>query len=137
MHMKPIKSLPEVEAGVAAFENSIYEYTQAGGIAPSDKEMKDDLLRLLPEKIQSDLLWDAANLDVSFTKFRDIVVSQTDRLLNIKKPQRGIHQVGDEAPAQNPRAPEGMESEAIAMFENVNDTDELIAAFQNFKAWKN
>ena len=134
MHLKTMKNLEDVEQCVATFENSIYEYTQAGGIAPSDKEMKDDLLRLLPERIQSDLLWDAANIDVSFAKFRDIVVSQTARLLDITRPQRGIHQVGDEAPAQNFRAPEGMGTEEMAMFENVYNAAELIAAFQNFKA---
>ena len=86
---------------------------------------------LLPERIQSDLLCNAANIDVSSAKFRDIVVSQTARLLNIKRPQRGIHQVGDEAPAQNSRAPGGMGTEEMAMFENVPNTEDLIAAFQH------
>ena len=38
MHLKTMKNLWDVEQGVATFENSIYEYTQAGGVAPSDKK---------------------------------------------------------------------------------------------------
>ena len=48
-HLRPIKTLAEIEAGVAAFENSIYEFTQAGGEPPSDHDMKNDLPRLLPD----------------------------------------------------------------------------------------
>ena len=94
------------------------------------------MLRLLPEKIQSDLLWNAANVDVSFAKFRDTVVSQTARLLNIKKPHRGIHQVGEEAPVIHARAPDNMEPAELAMFENVTNTEELIAASQSYKQRK-
>ena len=56
--------------------------------------------------------------------------------MNIQKPHRGLHQVGDEQPAIHARLPEGMESEDLAMFNDVTNADELIAAFQNFKAKK-
>ena len=137
MHLKPMKALADVEQGVAQFENSIYEFTQAGGVAPSDKEMKDDLLRMLPEKMQLDLLWQASKVEVGFSEFRDHVVAQCARVMNIQKPHRGIHQVEQEAPAIHARLPDGMVSEDLAMFEDVTNADELIAAFQNFKSKKN
>ena len=136
MHLRTMKNLEDVEQGVAAFENSIYDFVQAGGPAPSDKEMKDDLLRLLPEKIQCDLLWNASNVEVSFAKFRDIVVSSTTRILNIKRPHRGVHRVDDEAPEVNCRLPEDMDRIDMAAFEGVTNTEELIAAFQKYSGKK-
>ncbi len=65
------------------------------------------------------------------------MVAQCARVMNIQKPSRGIHQVVAEAPAVNARLPEGMGLEDLAMFEDVTNADELIAAFQNFKAKKN
>ena len=134
MHLKPMKALADVEQGVAQFENSIHEFVQAGGVAPSDKEMKDDLLRMLPEKMQLDLLWQASKVEVGFSEFRDHVVAQCARVMNIQKPNRGIHEIAAEAPAVHARLPEGMGLEDLAMFEDVTNADELIAAFQHFKA---
>ena len=73
-----------MEQGVAAFENTIYEYVQAGGPEPSDSEMKDDLLRMLPERMQLDLLWQKADANVGFSEFRDTVVTQSARVMNTK-----------------------------------------------------
>ena len=92
IHLKPIKTIAEVEQGVAAFENSVHEFTQAGGVPPSDDEMKNDLLRMLPERMQLDLMWQSADKDKSFAQFRDIVVTQSARIINVQRPQRGIHQ---------------------------------------------
>ena len=105
IHLRPIKTLGDIEQGVASFENPVYEFTQAGGVPPSDKEMKGDLLRLLPGKIQLDLLWQASDAWKSFIEFRDIVVSASARMLNIQRPQRGIHQVAAEEPVINARLP--------------------------------
>ena len=93
IHLRPIKTLPEVEQGVAAFENSIHEFVQAGGVAPSDKKMKDDLPRTLQGKMQLDLLWNASDRNVSFTDFRDLVVTQSARVMVFQEPTRGVHQV--------------------------------------------
>ena len=93
--------------------------------------MKDDLLRMLPERMQLDLLWQKADKDVGFCEFRDTVVTQSARAMNIQKPTRGIHEVNDaEVPTINARAPEGMDSNELAMSEGVTNADELIAAFQ-------
>ena len=32
IHLKPIKTLADIEQGVAAFENSVHEFAQAGGV---------------------------------------------------------------------------------------------------------
>jgi hypothetical protein len=48
IHLKPMKALADVEQGVAAFENSIHEFVAAGGAPLPDKDMQDDLLRILP-----------------------------------------------------------------------------------------
>ena len=105
MHLKLVTSLADVEQGVAAFENSIYEFAQAGGTPPPDKEMKDDLSRMLPERVQLDLLWSASDQTKGFTQFRDLVVTASAKMLNIQKPQRGIHQVAPEQPGVNARLP--------------------------------
>ena len=136
MHLKPIKTIGDVEQGVAAFENSIYEFAQAGGTPPSDKEMKDDLLRMLPERIQLDLLWSASDQSKNFAQFRDLVVTASAKMLNIQKPQRGIHQVAPEQPEVNARLPANIEMEDLAMFEGVTNTDDLIAAFQRYNKAK-
>ena len=65
-HQRPIKTLQEIESGVAAFENSMCEFTQAGGTAPSDHEMTMDLLRLLLERTQLDLMWNASEDTMQF-----------------------------------------------------------------------
>ena len=109
IHLRPIKTLPEVEQGVAAFENSIHEFVQAGGVAPSDKEMKDHLLRILPGKMQLDLRWHATKEDIGFSEFRDHIVSQSALVMNVQRPHnRGIHQMGvaneqPDIPAKMPR----------------------------------
>ena len=136
-HMRPMKTLHEVEAGVAAFENSFYEFVQAGGTQPVDRDMKNDLLRMLPEKMQLDLMWNASEESMSFSQFRDLVVAKSAKVLNIQKPRRGIHQIAEEPEPIFARPPEGMETSELAMFEGVTNADELVAAFQNFQAKKN
>jgi hypothetical protein len=135
--LRPIKTLPEVEQGVAAFENSIEEFAQAGGVAPDDKEMKDDLLRILPEKMQLDLLWHATKEDIGFAEFRDHIVSQSALVMNVTKPHnRGIHQVAGESPPIPAKMPADIEAEDMAFFEGITDAEGLIAAFQKYNAYK-
>ena len=64
---KPIKTLNDVELGVAEYENAIQAYTEAGGLPPTDKDKKDDLLNLLPEKLQADLKWHAKDKAKQFS----------------------------------------------------------------------
>ena len=64
----------------------MYEFAQAGGVPPSDNEMKDDLMRMLPGKMQLDLMWDAQDETKHFIQFRAIVVNAVAKMLNIQRP---------------------------------------------------
>ena len=98
--------------------------------------MKDDLLRMLPERIQLDLLWSASDQTKNFAQFRDLVVAASAKILNIQRPQRGIHQVADEQTDIPARLPANMEPLDMAMFEGASNAGDLIAAFQKYKAMK-
>ncbi len=56
MHLKPIKNLESVAAGIAEFELKFNEYNEAGGTMPPDAEKTTDLLNLLPTELTRDLL---------------------------------------------------------------------------------
>ena len=80
---------------------------------PRDREMKDDLLRLLPEKVQLDLMWNASEASLGFAQFRDLVVQKSARIMNIQMPQRSIHQVSEDIPALSCRPPVDANEEGI------------------------
>ncbi len=128
--LRPLQSLQEIEHGVAEFENTIQEYVLAGGIGPSDKEMKDDMLHVLPEKIQSDLLWHSKDEGISFSEFRDLVVNVASRLMAIQRPSRPIHGVDEEAAVKEEPQNEGTQMN-LDSYGNVED---LVAAFERHKA---
>ena len=44
--------------------------------------------------------------------------------------------MGEEAPTIYARPPDGIEADELAMFENVSNAEDLIAAFQSYKARK-
>ena len=48
--------------------------------------MKDDMLRILPERMQSDLMWHSKDKDISFDEFRDLVVAASARFVSIQRP---------------------------------------------------
>ena len=81
LHLKPMKSLADVEQGVAELENSFHECALAVGTVPTDRELKDDFLAILPENLQTDLFWNASGLSMSFSNFQDLVVTQPARVL--------------------------------------------------------
>ncbi len=93
MHNKPIRSLEQVEEGVAEFENTMQEYVRAGGHEQPDHELKSDLLRILPKEIRELLLWHSTNVGVSFQQFRDTIVAQTAQVLMNRGTQRSVHSV--------------------------------------------
>ena len=133
MQMKPLKSLQEIERGVAYFENTIQEYVLAGGTPPTDKEMKDDMLSVLPEKLQADLLWFSKDKDIPFSAFRDLIVTVVSRLLAMQRPTRPIQGVEDEPAA----AELSIEDDPSEIFNNISNVEDLVAAFQKFNAGKN
>ncbi len=91
LHTKPIKTLDNVEEGVAEFENLMDEYHRAGGPAPVDSELKSDLLRILPREIRELLIWHSTNVGVTFQQFRDTVVAQTAQVLLERGGHRSVH----------------------------------------------
>ena len=81
LHTKPIRNLEGVAVGVAEFENKLKEYADAGGGKLRDGDKKSDLLAILPPELQEPLLWKATDPDATYEKFRDMVQSQTAKLL--------------------------------------------------------
>ena len=94
LHTKPIKTLEDIEEGVASFENIMAEYVKAGGHQAPDGQMKADLLRVLPKEIRELLLWHSTDAGVSFSRFRDTVVNQTAQVLMNRGGARGVNAVG-------------------------------------------
>ena len=130
---KPIKTLNDVELGVAEYENAIQAYTEAGGLPPTEKDKKDDLLNLLPEKLQADLMWHAKDKTRQFNEFRDIIVNVSGRLLAMQKPQRALQGVQEEDQSSFYRTKDlndTPDQELSEMLKGVNNVDDLVAAFQ-------
>ncbi len=69
----PIKKLEEVTVGIMRFENVIADYVAAGGTAPTQQEMKSDLLDSLPLEIRENLLWKSTEANEPFTSFVNFV----------------------------------------------------------------
>ena len=73
---KPMKDLEDVKTGVAAYDNLLKEYTDAGGSSPSDQEKKTDLVRILPDKIREHLIWHATDHTIPYSRFRDMILNR-------------------------------------------------------------
>ena len=92
IHFKQMKTLEQVEVGVAEFENLMEEYSQAGGSRPTDNELKLDLLHILPGELSELLLVTAASEGISFHAFRDLVTVQAGNIL-MNRQKAPIHSV--------------------------------------------
>ena len=94
--------------------------------------MKDELLNLLPEKLQSDLLWHSKDTNVSFIDFRDRIVSVSSRLLAIQRPHgRPLQGVKEEQPESED--PPAMEEDAMDAIRSATNVEDMIAAFQRIQ----
>ena len=122
-HIKPMRELDEVETGIAAFDNLLREYHDAGGTEFKDAEKKSDLLRILPEKIREHLIWHSTDDLISYEKFRGMILHQTGKIMQTRK-RMPVHAVQDE-PVQDiqrsRRVDERYEDEEL----NVADFDDL------------
>ena len=94
-HVKPIKDLEGIPDGIAEFEITLEEYGGAGGDTASDRIPKSDLLATLPAKLQSDLLWNSTNPKESYREFRDLILTQSARILDLQRRtgRGGVHAV--------------------------------------------
>ncbi len=66
-----IKSLEEVPLGIVRFEKIMADYEAAGGDLPGPREMKEDLLKTLPQNFREQLMWRATSEDVDFEQFAE------------------------------------------------------------------
>ena len=76
-----IRKLEDVSNGITKFETTLNEYKLAGGSAPSDDDLKSDLLDTLPQEIREQLLWHSTNPEISFDKFKSHIRNMADQIL--------------------------------------------------------
>ena len=90
----PIKNLEGVAVGVAAFENKIQEFVEAGGRQPPDEEMKSDLNAILPAEVADHLTVRVTDRQQPYIAFKEFVVHTCAQLLMRKR--RPLNIVGDD-----------------------------------------
>ncbi len=129
LHLKPIKSLETVPIGIAEYDLKMKEYAEAGGTVPSEGEMKNDLLNLLPESLRDNLLWRATDPG-PYTRFRDMVRSQAARTLLTRK-RLPLHNLDEEIREQL-RGP-GIDDGEVEEEPNISSLEDFIAAIKNGK----
>ena len=61
LHTKKINNLEQVAIGIAEYELNIKDWHDIGGAQYSEEEMKSDLVEILPDRLQTDLLWRASD----------------------------------------------------------------------------
>ena len=132
-HNRVIKDVHGVEEGIANFENALYKYVKAGGTPMRDSEKKSDLLAILPDSLRRDLLWHATD-GGSFEKFRDMILSQSQKV--ILNTRRGINAVvHDRADTSGNGNGETMELEEMLASVSQGQApsmEELVAAVGRF-----
>ena len=92
--------------------------------------MKDDMLRIPPERMQSDLMWHSKDKDISFDEFRDLVVTASARLLSIQRPPGRVQGLDNDNHDAPPPPPETDEAAMRAVLAGISNADGVIAAFQ-------
>ncbi len=128
MHLRPMRNLDGVEEGIAEFENLLKECGDAGGTPFGEEEKKADLLAILPSEIKEHLLWHATDISKDFAAFRDIVLTQTAKILMTRK-KLPIHAVVNEAGADD-------EEEEPDLSE-ITCVDDLIAVLNRMNGRRN
>ena len=66
LRSKAIKTLEGVTIGIAEFENAISDFVSAGGVRPSDAEMKSDLNAILPASLSEQLAMRVADIHYAY-----------------------------------------------------------------------
>ena len=85
VHLKVTKGLDGIPNGIAEFETTLEDFEAVGGDRSSDQARNSDLLAILPGKLQTDLLWNSTNPEWSYAKFRDHVLTQSARIVDLDK----------------------------------------------------
>ena len=122
-----MKTLEQVELGVAEFEDVMGECAQAGGSRPTDRELKTDLLHILPGELSELLLPTAASEGTSAHASRDLAAAQAGNLL-MGRQRAPVHsaQASDDCPP--PLARDQADDEGDESYEG------MLAALN--KAWE-
>ncbi len=117
-----IGKLEHVSAGIDKFDTAIQRLVEAGGSRPTDQEMKQDLLEILPQEFRESLLWISQQGHMTYAAFREHILTKSAEVLdNRGKLGGGIHSIEDEiaklqelvgnveanAPAPDAVAPQG------------------------------
>ena len=76
-----IRSLEGAPSGVDKFDTAIKRLVEAGGTKPTDSELKQDLLEILPREFRESLMWLADHPD-SYQHFREHVLTKTAEVLD-------------------------------------------------------
>ena len=89
-----------------SFENLLREYHEVGGTRIEDAEKKSDLLAVLPVEIREHLLWHATDRNRSFPEFRDLVLTQSNKILHTRRklPTHGLIQDDEDFDEQDATA---------------------------------
>ena len=116
-HAKPMKDLEDIKTGIAAFDNLLKEYTDAGGSSPSDQEKKSDLQRMLPGRIREQLIWHATDNSIPYVRFRDMIITQSGKVMQNQK-RLPVNAVEDE---EKPNEPEDDREPCPADYDDVED----------------
>ena len=80
-HPPAIARLEDVATGITRFEGIIKAYRDAGGTAPHEVELKNDLLETLPDVIREQLMWRATQVKEPYSAFVAHVKSTASAIL--------------------------------------------------------
>ena len=119
LHLKPFRSLEAVNIGITEFENKHQEFIEAGGAPVADREKKDDLFKMLPEKLREDFMWRMHDIP-DYIQFRETVRSQVSRILTNRRKSGG--------PVGN--VEEGTNADDL---NNIDNEEDLVLAFRDRK----
>ena len=124
---------------MAKFEQTLNEYSEAGGYNPSDRQKNPDLVAILPDRLCEELLWRSAKLGESFEDFKKLVTSQATSILFTRRRHKGLHlvelAVGALEPAAGGRSPEEPEPQDDADMVDAYDANgTFIGAFNRFNS---
>ena len=78
-----ISRLEGVHAGIVRFDTAIKKLHEAGGTVPSQQELKQDLLDILPSELRESLLW-RAEMPGGYPAFREHVVTKAAEVMDIR-----------------------------------------------------
>ena len=94
---EPISKLEHVAAGIDKFDTAIQRLSEAGGTRPTDQEMKQDLLEILPQEFRESLLWISQQGHTTYAAFREHVLTKSAEVLDNRGKLGGqIHSIEEE-----------------------------------------